>query len=313
MAFSSSFCSIRFIPFYSLGAPVPANETCQADLSCHFLFVRTPQALSARLFSRTFSFVSLPASPAHQVPNEASKTNTTGPRIGSSHTVTPPAARRHSNHTPAFPEIEVARGFGPAAYLAKHTIPEHITRDSVPPPMGLFAPTLPTYSDDSEEGGEAEEVERRLSLENLREREAEDQRRALELQQGWAHVTASEAFFQVQLSATKHARRVSDWFAGVQYVSPSVLNAHASPPSTFLSGESSVGSSISSRGQSSAVASLTITNTSTDDADADAVANVLQASVDIKGLDEVKSQTSGAGPSMTREERMRQGILVVAS
>lgn len=299
--------------FYFVLALHWCSRSCHTwrDCSLSSITLRSyPSSSQCTSFLTYVLFVSLPASPAHQVPNEAVKPNTTGPRIGASRTVTPPAARlRDPLHAPAYPEIEVARGFGTAGYLAKHTIPDHITRDSVPPPMGLFAPTLPTYSDDSEERYEAEEVERRLSLENLRERELEDQRRALVIERE-ERITESEAYLHVPPSANR-TRRVSDWFAGVQHAPPSVLNTHAPPPSTFLSGGSSdVGSSIS-RVQSSAVASLTISNAS--ETSADVVAKVLQASVNVKGLDDVKSQTSGAGPSMTREQRLRQGPLVIAS
>jgi hypothetical protein len=96
-----------------------------------------------------------------------------------------------------------------------------------------------------------------------------------------------------QLLPEERARRVSEWFDGI---SP---EDGAPPPERSFTGSQ----------EGSAVASLTIT--AGDSASAAGVAKALEPPASPPPaanlhLDDVKSQTSGAGPSMTREQRIRQ-------
>ena len=181
----------------------------------------------------------------------------------------------------------------------------------MPPPPSLFAPTTPTYSEDEQEAEEAAEIQHtllQLTPERLKDldhvhdpmpSDVGDPRNgggnSVNNQEGFERPRTPFAFPDIgtsQLIPNERVRRMSEWVAGV---SPE----DGVPPSE----RSFIGS------QGSAVASLTVTVG--DSASAAGIANALELPASpppaVKThLDETKSQTSGAGPSMTREERIRQ-------
>lgn len=233
------------------------------------------------------------------------------------HTVTP--APRHSTGDPSqpasaeannSPTTPIARGWSAATYLVTHAV--EAPRNSVPPPPSLFTPTTPTYSEDAQEAAEAAEVQRalfQLTPERLKDLELAHDRMPLDAEggrdednngpnnrNGYERPRTPFPVLDAGISPLmpeERVRRMSEWFAGV------------SPEDGVPQSERSFAGSQ----EGSAVASLTITVG--DSASAVGVAKVLEPSgsptpVVKPHLDEVKSQTSGAGPSMTRNERIRQ-------
>lgn len=170
----------------------------------------------------------------------------------------------------------------------------------------MFAPTAPTFSEDEEEEAEAAEVQRSLSLELTPERlrlrqtvypEAQAQTPTQTLMQispirpheGVQHHDAEGVI--PAFDGKERARRVSEWFAGV---SPSSGLPSSVSELSFGPGPGSVPSSIATTltpGDSVSVVGARI-----------ALAEAMAATAG----DEVKSQTSGAGPSIPRERRGRE-------